>query len=85
MGFRFQRRISLGPSFRINLSKSGLSTSVGTKGAWFTVGPRGTRSTVGLPGSGLSYTEESRSRPGAVGGIALFLVLLVVLALVYVL
>ena len=26
---------------------------------WFTVGPRGTRTTVGLPGTGLSYTETS--------------------------
>jgi hypothetical protein len=29
------------------------------KGAWFTAGPRGRRATVGLPGSGLFWTERS--------------------------
>jgi len=79
--FRFQRRIRLGPGFRINLSKSGVSTSVGGRGAWFTIGPRGTRTTVGLPGSGLSYTEQSRRGAGV--GVAVLLVVLVVLALMY--
>jgi hypothetical protein len=39
MGLRFQRRIRIGPGFRVNL---------GRRGAWFTVGPpRGTRAAVG--------------------------------------
>ena len=75
MGFRFQRRIRLGPGFRINLSKSGVSGSVGGRGAWFTIGPRGTRSTVGLPGTGLSYTEQSRKGGGAAGLVLALLVL----------
>jgi uncharacterized protein DUF4236 len=40
MGFRFQRRISFGKHFRINLSKSGVSESIGTCGAWFTIAGR---------------------------------------------
>ena len=65
MGFlRFRRSIRIGPGLRVNLSKSGVSTSIGRRGAWFTMGPRGTRSTVGLPGSGLSYTEQSRRGHG---------------------
>jgi hypothetical protein len=48
MGFRFQRRISFGPGFRVNLSKSGVSTSVGGRGGWFTLGPRGTRLSLSL-------------------------------------
>jgi hypothetical protein len=59
MGLRFQRRIRLFPGVRLNLSKSGISTSIGARGAWFTFGPRGTRTTVGLPGTGVSYTTQS--------------------------
>ena len=32
MGFRFRRRIKLRPGLWFNLSKTGISTSVGTKG-----------------------------------------------------
>lgn len=47
---------------RLNASKSGLSASFGTRGAWLTVGKRGTRATIGLPGTGISYTKISSSR-----------------------
>jgi hypothetical protein len=57
MGFRFHRSVRLLPGLRLNLSKSGVSTSIGTRGAWLTFGKRGTRATVGIPGSGISYTE----------------------------
>ncbi len=61
MGFRFRRRISIGPGLRLNVSKSGVSTSVGTRGAWFTIGHGKTRETVGIPGTGVSYTEQQTS------------------------
>ena len=57
MGFRFRRRFTVMPGVRLNLSKSGLSTSIGTRGAWFTFGRRGARTTVGVPGTGISYTK----------------------------
>lgn len=62
MGFRFHRSIRLLPGVRLNLSKSGVSASVGTRGAWFTFGPKGTRTTVGLPATGISYTTTSPSQ-----------------------
>jgi len=66
MGFRFRRSFKVAPGLRLNLSKSEMSTSVGRRGLWFTVGPRGTRTTVGIPGTGLSYTEQSKlPRPTA--------------------
>jgi hypothetical protein len=65
MGFRFRRSFRVFPGLKVNLSKSGVSTSVGTRGAWFTIGPRGTRATVGIPGTGLSYTEVGHSSPRA--------------------
>jgi|ERR1700687_3504388 len=60
MGFRFRRSFKVAPGFRLNLSKSGVSTSVGRRGLWFTIGRRGTRTTVGIPGTGLSYAEQSK-------------------------
>jgi hypothetical protein len=65
MGFRFRRSFRVFPGLKVNLSKSGVSTSIGTRGAWFTIGPRGTRTTVGIPGTGLSYTEQSSAAHGA--------------------
>lgn len=55
-GFRFRKTISILPGVRINLSKSGASTSLGGRGATVNVG-HGRRPTVnlGIPGTGLSY------------------------------
>jgi uncharacterized membrane protein YjgN (DUF898 family) len=55
-GFRFRKTIGVLPGVRINLSKSGVSTSVGAKGATVNVG-YGRQPTVnlGIPGTGLSY------------------------------
>lgn len=57
MAFRFQKRIKLMPGITVNLSRRGVSTSVGTTGARVTVGHGQTRTTVCLPGSGLSHTS----------------------------
>jgi Protein of unknown function (DUF4236) len=59
MGFRFRRSIKIAPGVRINLSKSGVSTSIGVRGAHVTVGHGQVRETVGLPSSGISYTAIS--------------------------
>jgi hypothetical protein len=59
MGLRFRRRISLAPGFSLNLGKRGASLSVGRRGAHVTVGHGQVRSTVGLPGSGISYTKTT--------------------------
>ena len=58
MGFRFRKSIKLFPGLRLNLSKSGVSASVGVKGATVNISDRGTRGTVGIPGSGISYSEK---------------------------
>jgi hypothetical protein len=60
MGFRFRRTLSIAPGLRLNISKSGFSTSAGVRGAHFTVGHGQVRGTVGMPGTGLSYTAVSR-------------------------
>ncbi|MCU4121598.1 DUF4236 domain-containing protein [Variovorax sp. N23] len=72
MAFRFQKRIKILPGVRVNLSKSGVSTSIGRPGATVNLRKGKVKTTVGLPGSGLSYSTETRERPGrrgyAVGG-----------------
>jgi len=58
MGFRFQKSISIGKLFRINLSKSGIGFSGGFKGFRIGAGPRGKKATFSLPGTGLSYVKH---------------------------
>ena len=55
MTWRFRKRIKILPGLWINLSKGTPSWSIGGKGITANVGKRGLTSTVGLPGSGLSY------------------------------
>lgn len=60
MGFRYRKSINLGGGFRINLSKSGVGYSWGTKGYRVTKTAGGkTRRTYSIPGTGLSYVDES--------------------------
>ena len=58
MGFRFRKSIKLFPGVRLNLSKSGVSASIGGKGATINLSERGARGTVGIPGTGISYSED---------------------------
>ncbi len=70
MGFRLRRSTRLGP-LRFNFAKSGLSSiSVGGRGASFNIPVSrsgGPRTTVGLPGTGLSWSvEHIPDRPVAI-------------------
>ena len=70
MGFRLRRSARLGP-LRFNFSKGGLSSiSVGGRGASFNIPVSrrgGPRTTVGLPGTGLSWSvEHAPDRPAAI-------------------
>jgi hypothetical protein len=55
---RFQKRIKLFPGVRLNLSKGGISTTIGVPGAGLTVGKRGVYANVGIPGSGISHRQK---------------------------
>lgn len=58
MGLRFRKSIKLAPGVRVNLGKKSASVSVGGKGARYTVSSTGRRtSSVGIPGTGLSYVK----------------------------
>lgn len=59
MGFLFRRFIKLLQGVRLDVSKSGVTTAIGIKGATVNVGDKGApRATAGIPGLGLSYTEH---------------------------
>ena len=58
MSILFRRRIKIIPGVRLNISKSGLSASVGVRGASVTLGGRGgTYANLGIPGTGI-YTRK---------------------------
>ncbi len=58
MGWRFRQSFKVIPGLRLNLSRSGLSASIG--GAPFTVnvGPRGLTGTGSIPGTDVAYREH---------------------------
>jgi len=64
MGFRFYKRVKIAPGIRLNVSKSGPSLTFGGKGMHYTVGHGRRRTTVGLPGTGLSYTTTRSTKRG---------------------
>src|SRR5512138_1232399 len=87
MGLRFRRSIKLLPGVRLNVSRSGFSTSIGTRGAHVTVGHGQVRETVGIPGTGLSYTQvhntgQSRDIGRAAGGVGAGAVVAAVLVVI---
>jgi len=57
--FRFRKRIKVMPGVWFNLSKRGVSTSFGGKGLTLNEKNGKIRTTVGLPGTGLSYSSTS--------------------------
>lgn len=62
MGLRFRKNFNFG-GFRVNFSKSGVGYSYGVPGFRYTVTADGReRVTVSIPGTGISWVEESNSR-----------------------
>ena len=57
MPIRFRRTYKIFPGVRINVSKSGISTTIGPRGFHLTFSKHGIRRTIGLPGTGISETS----------------------------
>lgn len=57
MAFRIRKSFKIAPGIRLNVSKSGLSTSVDGKGTTVNLSKRGTEVTSSLPGTGLSTSQ----------------------------
>jgi hypothetical protein len=57
MPVRFRRTFTLFPGVKVNVSKGGMSFTVGRKGFHLNFSKHGVRQTTGLPGSGISHTS----------------------------
>ncbi|MGQ1413976.1 DUF4236 domain-containing protein [Acinetobacter baumannii] len=58
MGFNFRKSFKIAPGLRLNVGKKGISSvSIGGKGARVNLSKKGTRTTVGISGTGLSYSN----------------------------
>lgn len=65
MGVRFRKSAKIAPGVRVNFNKKSASVSVGGKGAHYTVSSTGRRtSSVGIPGTGVSYVETHTAGKG---------------------
>lgn len=79
MGFRYRKTITIFPGVKINLSKTGVSTSLGGHGATVNVGTSGKRTmTLGIPGTGLSY-----QLPLGIGAVVFVAILAALAAILY--
>lgn len=59
MGFRFRKSIKILPGLKINLTHKGISSaSIGKPGASVNIEKKGTQTSVGIPGTGLSYSKH---------------------------
>ena len=58
MGWRFRKSFRVIPGVKLNLSKSGLSLSLGGAPVTVNVGPRGVYGTASLPGTGVSFRKK---------------------------
>lgn len=87
MSFRFRKRVKVLPGVWLNLGKSGISTSVGTKGVTVNLKGDAVRTTLSAPGTGISYSSTARpsgDKPSAGRGAAyILLIVLVACVLVY--
>jgi hypothetical protein len=72
MGFRFQKRFSLGKGARLNLNKRSTSVTFGGRVSRITLGTKGASSSFSIPGTGISYSTGHGPRRG--GGLFSFLI-----------
>lgn len=60
MGLRFRKSVKVAPGVKLNVGKKSVGMSVGGKGARVSASTSGRKTTtVGIPGSGVSYSHSS--------------------------
>lgn len=71
MGFYYRKSARIGP-FRVNVSKSGIGYSIGTRGFRTGISARGRRyTTFSVPGTGLGYRTGGSASGCLVFGVAI--------------
>lgn len=79
MGFNFRKSFNLGKGFKTTVSKSGVGYSWGTKGFRVTKTAKGdVRNTFSIPGTGISYTQNVKTKKGSLKIIPVILAIIVV-------
>lgn len=58
MAWNYRKRITIAPGVRLNLSKKGVSTTFGIRGANINIGKNGTFLNTGIPGTGLYRRQK---------------------------
>ena len=65
MGFRFRKSVKIAPGVKLNFSKKSTGVTFGGKGFHYTINSKGKKTTtVGIPGTGISYSTSSNSSTG---------------------
>lgn len=63
MGWKFRKSIRLSKGVRFNINKNSVGVSAGGNGIRYSVNSDGRKtSTIGVPGTGLYYTESSKNK-----------------------
>ncbi|HSD07893.1 DUF4236 domain-containing protein [Flavobacterium sp.] len=62
---RFRKSIKILPGIKVNLSKTGLSTTVGAKGLSVNAGKKGTYFNTGIPGTGIYNRQKILGNSGS--------------------
>jgi hypothetical protein len=77
MPIRFHKSFKIFPGVRVNISKSGIGLSEGIGPIHISEGPRGTRETASIPGTGLSFYEQQtrKKKKGCLGLFTLMMML----------
>lgn len=72
MGFRFRKSVKIAKGVRVNFNKKSVGVSLGGKGAKISINSSGRKSaTVGIPGTGLSYTKNLNDKKTKSSGSAI--------------
>jgi hypothetical protein len=59
MGLRFIKRIHIAKGLTLNLTKTGISYSVGVRGAHINIKGDKVTETIGIPNTGISYRKQA--------------------------
>lgn len=62
MGFRMRKSFKIAPGIKLNVGTKSVGISMGVKGISHSINSRtGSRTTVGIPGTGISYSKSHKS------------------------
>ena len=64
MAWSYRKRIKIIPGVHLNISRKGISTTIGVRGASVNFGPNGTYLNTSIPGLGLYNRQRISSAPG---------------------